>query len=257
LSQAPLSEWADRLARPGRPAVRVYRQLGSTQDAARRLAAEDGAVVVADEQTAGRGRLGRRWTAPAGTAVLLSRVTHVPATQRHVLALAAAVAVADAVEPALGRSIAVKWPNDVCVDGRKLAGVLIESASVSGLASGVTAAVVGVGLNVTLRAEALPASMRGRATSLAMAGGATDRLAVAEALVRALDDRLGSGSDVESAIEAWRQRCVNLGRPGRFRVGTREIAGQVIDLDPMAGLIVRTTHGTIAHLPADTTTCLA
>jgi len=251
-SSAALSEWADRLARPGMPEVRVYRRIGSTQNAARRLAHEDGAVVVADEQTAGRGRLGRRWSAPAGSAVLLSRVTRVAAERRHVVALAAAVAVADAVEPALGRSVAFKWPNDVCVDGRKLAGVLIES--VGGPGDG--AAVVGVGLNVGLAASDLPDELRDRATSLRMLGARVDRLEVAAALVAALDDRLATGADVGSAVEAWRQRCVNLGRPGRFAVSGREVSGQVIDLDPTAGLIVRTTHGTIAHLPADTTTCL-
>ncbi|MEM6756173.1 MAG: biotin--[acetyl-CoA-carboxylase] ligase [Planctomycetota bacterium] len=250
--EPPLNEWADRLARPGRPSVRVYRSIGSTQDAARRLAGEDGAVVLADEQAAGRGRLGRRWSAPAETALLLSRVTHAADERRGIVGLAAAMAIADAVEPELGRAVSFKWPNDICVDGRKLAGVLAESVAT---AHG-SATVLGIGLNVATTAEQFPGELRDRATSLRMLGVGVDRLSLAADLLDALDARLAQDADPAPMLDAWRQRCVTLDRDGRFAIDGREIAGRVIDLDASAGLIVRTTHGTIAHLPADITTCL-
>ncbi|MEM9253112.1 MAG: biotin--[acetyl-CoA-carboxylase] ligase [Planctomycetota bacterium] len=227
----------------------MYRSIGSTQDAARRLTAEDGAVVIADEQSGGRGRLGRRWSAPPGTALLLSRVTHTAARRRPLVGLAAAVATADAVEPLLGRAVAFKWPNDICVDGRKLAGILAESAT-----PGVI--VVGIGLNVATAPDQFLPELTTRATSLRVLGLDVDRLALAADLLDALDARLAPDADDEQMLDAWRQRCVTLDRDGRFAVDGREISGRVIDLDADAGLIVRTTHGTIAHLPADTTTCL-
>ncbi|MEM6333416.1 MAG: biotin--[acetyl-CoA-carboxylase] ligase [Planctomycetota bacterium] len=243
LVEAGVGCWADYLETPGGPPVRVYRSIGSTQDAARALAAHDGATVVADEQTKGRGRLGRRWRARAGAGVLMSRVVH---GDRPHLPLLAAMAAADAVEPRLGRAVSLKWPNDVHVDGRKLAGVLVESPT-----PGVS--VVGIGFNVATLKDA-PAEVRAVATSLADLGVVAHRLAMIEALLAAIDRRLAQ--DSAATVEAWRQRCINLDRPGRFAVDGRTVVGHVVDLDPDAGLLVRTESGLIAHLPAATTSCL-
>ncbi|MEO0588586.1 MAG: biotin--[acetyl-CoA-carboxylase] ligase [Planctomycetota bacterium] len=243
LTTAGLGCWADYLERPGGPPVRVYRSIGSTQDAARAFAAHDRATVLADEQTDGRGRLGRRWRAQPGAGVLMSRVMH--GDLPH-LPLLAAMAVADAIEPRLRRVVSLKWPNDVQVDGRKLSGVLVESPT-----PGVS--VVGIGLNVATLADA-PPEVRNVATSLADLGVSAHRLAVIEDLIAAIDRRLAQ--DRAATVEAWRQRCINLDRPGRFAVDGRTVVGHVIDLDPDAGLLVRTERGSIAHLPAATTSCL-
>jgi BirA family biotin operon repressor/biotin-[acetyl-CoA-carboxylase] ligase len=109
----------------------------------------EGAVVATDEQTAGRGRLGRVWTAPAGTAILCSVVLRPPAGRRlPELSLVAGVAVADAVEEATGLSAQIKWPNDVLVNRKKVAGILAEGRD--------GAVVVGIGLNVNQTREQLP-----------------------------------------------------------------------------------------------------
>jgi BirA family transcriptional regulator, biotin operon repressor / biotin---[acetyl-CoA-carboxylase] ligase len=147
----------------------------------------EGAVAVADFQTAERGRLGRVWTAPPGTALLCSVLLRPPAGSRIAqLSLVGGLAAAQTVEAALGRPARLKWPNDVLVDGRKVAGVLAEARD------GVV--VVGVGLNVNQTAAELPADARITAASLrSMDGAEHDR----DTLLVALLERL------ETAYCAW------------------------------------------------------
>jgi BirA family biotin operon repressor/biotin-[acetyl-CoA-carboxylase] ligase len=141
---------------------RHFRRVGSTNTVARELAGEGaphGTVVTAAEQTAGRGRQGRAWTAPPDSALLYSAVLR-PIEERHsVLPLAVAVAVCETAEVLRpGIECQVKWPNDIHLEGRKLAGILIEARPQDGWA------VVGVGLNLSI-AE-FPAELRDRAISL-------------------------------------------------------------------------------------------
>jgi BirA family transcriptional regulator, biotin operon repressor / biotin---[acetyl-CoA-carboxylase] ligase len=143
---------------------RHYRVTDSTNARARELVdagAPHGTVVTAAEQTAGRGRQGRTWTAPAGKALLYSAILR-PLDERHLLLpLAVPLAVCDAAEQ-LGNGVEcqVKWPNDVWVDGRKLAGVLIEAKPQDGWA------VIGVGLNLSIARDELPPDLRATAVSL-------------------------------------------------------------------------------------------
>jgi BirA family transcriptional regulator, biotin operon repressor / biotin---[acetyl-CoA-carboxylase] ligase len=152
-----------------------HERLDSTNTRARELAAEGaahGTVVTADEQTAGRGRQGRTWTAPPGKALLYSAIVR-PLDERHLmLPLAAPLAVCEAAEElaiavaADGRPATddlrcgVKWPNDVQVDGRKLAGILVEARPQDGWA------VIGIGLNLTISPEEFPPDLRGKAVSI-------------------------------------------------------------------------------------------
>ena len=126
--------------------------------------ATHGTVVVADAQTAGRGRMGRRWVSPAGKNLYVSLLLRppVPAVDAPQLALVAGVALADAVE-AVGVPAALKWPNDLYCRGRKAAGILAEMASGP---DGVRHVVIGVGLNVNVEEEDFPTELRGAATSL-------------------------------------------------------------------------------------------
>ena len=146
----------------------------------------EGAVAVTDFQTAGRGRLGRVWTAPPGTALLCSVLLRPPAGSRIAqLSLVGGLAAAQAVEAALGRPAQLKWPNDVLVDGRKVAGVLAEARD------GVV--VVGVGLNVNQTAAELPADARIPAASLRSLDGAErDRDLLLADLLERLEAAYGS-----------------------------------------------------------------
>ena len=199
----------------GTPRVHA-RRIDSTNDRARELAsrgAPHGTLVTADEQTAGRGRQGRSWTAPAGSAVLMSLVLR-DLEERHALVpLAAAVAVSEACEETAGVSCRVKWPNDVWIDGKKVAGILVEGRPQEGWA------VLGIGVNVSTRAADFPPELRGTATSLGTAS-AEDVLA---ALLRGLDRRLGD--DPDSILGAWRERDALRGAQVRWNDGQGRAAG--------------------------------
>jgi BirA family biotin operon repressor/biotin-[acetyl-CoA-carboxylase] ligase len=188
-----------------------YRVTDSTSDRARALAmggAPHGTLVTAGEQRAGRGRHGRTWSAPPGRALLMSLVLReVPA----LLALASAVAVADVV----GEGCAIKWPNDVLVGGRKVAGILAEGRPQEGWA------VLGIGVNVAVREEDLPEELAGRAAGLGLEPA--DVEALLGALLAALDRRLGE--DDAAILGAFRARDALAGRDVRWQHGTGVGAG--------------------------------
>jgi BirA family biotin operon repressor/biotin-[acetyl-CoA-carboxylase] ligase len=223
-------------ARFGSP-HRHFRSVGSTNTVARELAgagAPGGTVVTAAEQTAGRGRQGRTWTAPPGSALLYSAVLR-PLEQRHsVLPLAAALAVCETAERLRpGIECGVKWPNDVHLDGRKLAGILIEARPQDGWA------VIGVGLNLTIAAEEFPAELRDRATSL-FAADAAGSLGAEEAAT-ALSQRLGVwvGAEPDAVLEAWRGRDALRGREVSWERGS----GVADGVDERGYLLVRLADG--------------
>jgi BirA family biotin operon repressor/biotin-[acetyl-CoA-carboxylase] ligase len=206
---------------------RHFRVTDSTNAHARELAeagAPGGTVVTAAEQTAGRGRQGRTWTAPPGKALLYSAIVR-PLDERHLLLpLSAPLAVCEAAEELEpGIECAIKWPNDVWVDGRKLAGVLIEAKPQDGWA------VIGVGLNLSIAAAEFPPDLRETATSLSSHAGSvqgptdpqwsTHRTDDARrALDRALDRWVEA--DREETLAAWRRRDALRGREIAWDGGT-------------------------------------
>ncbi|MBN1530563.1 MAG: biotin--[acetyl-CoA-carboxylase] ligase [Thermoleophilaceae bacterium] len=199
-----------------------HRVADSTNERAKALAAAGaphGTLVTADEQTAGRGRQGRSWLAEAGAAVLMSVVLRPPP---EALPLAAAVAVAEAVPV----ETAIKWPNDVLVDGRKLAGILVEGRPQEGWV------VLGIGLNVS----GIPAEVSDIATALGSGG----REEVLSALLERLDARLSS--PLPEVLDEWRRRDALLGREIRWDGGSGVAAG--IDAD--GSLLVETGEGQVA-----------
>lgn len=267
LVQTGLSVWSDYVQWATGPdrIVDVYRQTGSTQDLVRRIvedrtAAADGALVVADHQTAGRGRLGRRWLAPPGTAVTFSLAWMGPGTEArsrldHLL-FATSVAVAEAIEALCGPqrpAVQIRWPNDVLLNGRKAAGILVETFTPARRPE-TTAAVIGVGINVSLRKDQIPDELRaeGRGmSSLAMCGSAPDRLRVLAEVVARIDRGLEE-PDTAALLARWRQRSVLLSQRVSLRHNGRVVHVRVVDLDPHEGLIVQTDEGVIVHVPGQT-----
>ena len=254
-------QWACSLPKSNAPRrVEVYRQTTSTQDAARSLTERfgseaDGALAIADEQTAGRGRLGRTWLAPAATAVLFTRVCawsqSEPAPTVNRLMLAASVAVARAIESIAGKptlEVKIKWPNDVLVQGLKIAGILIETAG--------NAALIGIGINVSIEASQMPAELRDHFTSLSRCARPADRLLLLTETVRQMDRTLKE-KNLNKLIKAWRRRCAQLTHRISLRTNGKTVHGTVIDLDPYDGLIVRSDDGVMMHLHAATTTLLS
>lgn len=193
-------------------------------------------IVLADHQTAGRGRMDRTWETPAGTALTFSLVVdpRLPDPEWPLLPLAVALAVADGVRRAAGVPVAVKWPNDLLVDGRKVAGILLER--VTG-ADGRPLAVIGIGINVGLAAEDLPVPT---ATSLAIAGSSADRLTVFAEVVPALATILGALADEPAAVlERYRTECDTIGREVTVSLPDGEVlTGTATGLDRNGRLLV-------------------
>jgi BirA family biotin operon repressor/biotin-[acetyl-CoA-carboxylase] ligase len=196
--------------RLGTPRLHL-RRTDSTNDRARALAtagAPHGTLVTAAEQTAGRGRQGRTWSAPAGTALLMSLVLReAPA----LLPLAAGVAVVEVAGP----GALLKWPNDVLVDGRKVAGILVEGRPGEGWS------VLGIGVNVAVDPRELPADVRGSAGTLGRP--ATEIEPLLAALLRGLDRWLAEPGEV--VLDAWRARDGLRGREVAWSGGTGTGAG--------------------------------
>jgi BirA family biotin operon repressor/biotin-[acetyl-CoA-carboxylase] ligase len=221
-------------------------EVASTQAVAFALAGEgapDRTVVVADHQTAGRGRFGRRWLDEPGASLLVSILLRprLEPSRLPLLSYAAAVAVAEALEAAAGLAGRLKWPNDVLVDGRKIAGILLESRI-----GQAPAVVVGIGVNVAQRA--FPPDLAPRVTSVALAGGrSTDREALLAALLESFDAWRGrlEGEGFAAVRERWLALSDTLGRP--VRVDGR--VGIAVDLDAEGALVLRdgaTLHRVIA-----------
>lgn len=242
------SAWTD-LARPdGRIGRRIeaHLRLGSTNDRARELLAggEAGVVVLAEEQTAGRGRHGRSWVSPPGRNLTLSvglRPRLAP-ERAGLLALAMALAARDACATAV--PCLLKWPNDVeSPSGGKLGGLLIETV-IAG--ERLDAAIVGIGLNVNWRRAEMPPGIRDRATSLAdEAGHDIDRAGVLRALVTAMDVRLEALEAGASPVDEYRAACATLGAEVVVETGPgRRVAGRATDVDEHGGLLIDTGSGT-------------
>jgi BirA family biotin operon repressor/biotin-[acetyl-CoA-carboxylase] ligase len=204
------------------------RSTDSTNLRARELAlagAPHGTLVTAGEQSAGRGRQGRTWTAPAGRALLMSVVVRDPPS---LLPLVAAVAVAEAC----GSEAQIKWPNDVLLSGRKVAGILVEGRPQEGWA------VVGIGLNVALREDDFPEELRERAIGMGLEPRDLDRI-LADVLV-ALDRHLHDAN--AELLGAWRERDALLGREITWTKGSGVAEG----VDDRGRLLVRTAEGVVA-----------
>lgn len=231
----------------------VYRETASTQDAAKALLASGthaGTVVVADHQTGGRGRLGRRWFAPPGSSLLLTAMIALPPREGSMttdrLMLASCCAIAQTLE-SLALAPQVRWPNDVLVGDRKIAGILIETTG--------GAAMIGLGLNVGLRETDLPPADGSRpvhATSLAMLGCHADRLLLLDGLLGYLDAALHRRTD-DDLHEEWRRRSCLLQQRVTVEHDGRRVTGRVIDVDPRHGLLLTDDRGAAHTLPAATT----
>jgi BirA family biotin operon repressor/biotin-[acetyl-CoA-carboxylase] ligase len=208
----------------------------------------EGATVVAEEQTEGRGRLGRAWVAPPGSSLLVSVVLRPPLAREAVwLTVAAAgVALAEAVDAvAPGAAPArLKWPNDLELGGRKAAGLLAE-AHLEG--DRLAAVLLGMGVNVGQGAADFPAEVADRATSVSLAAGApVDR---AELLAAWAGRFLAGYADLGAGrpgpvLAAYRRRLVTVGRRVRAdRLGADPVVGTAVDLTPTGGLVVQTDSG--------------
>ena len=243
-----LQQLTDALAVIPDLSVELLAQAPSSNEVASQRAREgapEGLVVVADHQSAGRGRLDRTWDTPPGTAVTFSLVLRptVPAPVWPWLPLLVGHNVAKALTT-LGHDAQVKWPNDVLLGGDKVAGILVERVETP---AG-PAAIVGVGINVGMTAEELPVPT---ATSLAIAGpGAPDRTQVLTEVLAAIREgydmwQVGGDAAIARLATSYRSHCATLGREVRVALpGGGELVGRALDIDEHGRLVVKTAEGT-------------
>ena len=220
-----------------------YHSLDSTMDEAARQAdagCEEGLAVVAEEQAAGRGRFGRSWISGPGESLLLSVVLRPTAEQLPQANMAATLAVARTVDGRVDGPVTIKWPNDVRIGGRKVAGILIEADSQPGGASNV---VVGIGLNVSVDTAAHP-EIAGTAASLVEgAGGPVERTEVLVDLLRRFDDLYARVRAGDSLTPEWSSRLDTLGLRIEVRRGSEVLTGIARAVDDMGNLVLERPDG--------------
>jgi BirA family transcriptional regulator, biotin operon repressor / biotin---[acetyl-CoA-carboxylase] ligase len=233
--------------------IRVFEQTTSTNDVIEKLArdgAGEGAVVFAESQTQGRGRLGRTWISPARkglwfSVLLRPNLTPQAATR---LTVACAVALRAAIESRTGLKAEIKWPNDILIAGKKVAGILTE---LSAELDRIKYVLVGIGVDVNLTAEDFSPELRAQATSLRIElGKPVVRIELAAAILRELDRQYGRMLDGQfsSVADEWESHCSTLGQRLVIQVGQRRWCGRAESLGEDGALLLRTDHGHLERI---------
>jgi BirA family biotin operon repressor/biotin-[acetyl-CoA-carboxylase] ligase len=233
--------------------IHVFQETTSTNDVAARLArggAEEGAVVFAESQTKGRGRMGRAWVSPAGKGLWFTVLLRpdCPPQGTTQLTVAAATALARAVTLQTGIVPEIKWPNDILIRGRKIAGILTEMRAE---VDRVQEVLLGIGMDVNLEAADFADGLRRTATSLKLeTGQKVNRAELAVAVLRELDRDYQAVAEghFDRLAEQWAERCSTLGCQVAIRIGDRVVRGRAESLDNDGALLVRGLHGHLERI---------
>jgi len=233
-----------------------FETIDSTNSCARALAAcwaEEGTVVIADYQTAGRGRLGRTWLAAPGENLTFSLVLRpqIAPDAMNLLSLVVAVGIARGIEAHTGVKVLCKWPNDLLYEGRKLAGILLEG--ILG-ADRVEAVIAGIGLNVNQ--QTFPEDLSSKATSLALATGSLhERSELFRAMLLSLEDEYltQAATGFQHVVERWLDHAPIIGKRISVETQGKVIEGVVRGISAGGGLIVSTQDGEQTFLAGDVT----
>ena len=240
----------------GRPLL-YFRTASSTQDVARERAeagAPEGTAVFADEQTAGRGRLRRQWVSPPGENIYVTLLLRPTPDGLRSLAIVAPLAILRALEKELSVAAQIKWPNDVIIGDKKVAGVLIESKLTG---DDVDYALVGIGLNVNMDAASFP-GIADTATSLrAEKGHNVPRETLLAALLNEFEDFYLQAKEGQPPYRDWRAGLQTLGKQVQIKLGDRIEAGLAEDTDVVGNLIIRRDDGSLVTIEAGDVTLLS
>lgn len=229
-------------------AVRYFSSIGSTNDEAlawMAAGAPTGAVVITDEQVKGKGRLGRVWHTPAGSALIVSVILRPQVKALSQITMMGALAIYDVVKLLGCDDVGIKWPNDVQLCGRKVSGVLPEAVWEDGLLSGV---VLGMGINVSIDFQNTELAQKAISIEPVL-GKSVDRLDLLSSLLRQVDywaDRLGS----LELFETWKNRLVTLGRDVQVQTAERIVSGFAEMVDQDGALWVRQADGHVERVIA-------
>jgi len=229
--------------------VTCYPSLPSTNDVARRKArqgAKEGTVIVAEEQTAGRGRIKRRWLSPRGS-IALSIILYPPLAYLPSLIMVASLAVARSIEQVTNLKAQIKWPNDVLLNDKKICGILVES-DVRG--NKVDYAVIGIGINVNLKLSDFP-RIAPLATSLSREMGSdVPRLKIIRGLLAEAEKLYLALPDGDSVFKQWRERLVTLGKEVQVSSGKAVHKGIAESVAADGSLLLRRPDGSLLKIVA-------
>lgn len=235
--------------------IRFFTSLPSTNSTAAELVASEGAdglIVVADHQTAGRGRLARTWFSPPGVNIYMSAALRpdMPPKDATILTLLAGVAAASALREQTGVNIRLKWPNDLLVGSKKLGGILTEMRAIP---DRIQFAVIGIGINVNAHIADLPVDIHTLATSIADEAGAVySRSMILSALIKSLDTWLAilSTQGKMPVISEWLKLSCTIGKTVSVLQGNTTVTGIAEDVDNEGFLLVRQSDGTLCSVYA-------
>jgi BirA family biotin operon repressor/biotin-[acetyl-CoA-carboxylase] ligase len=235
--------------------VVYYPAIGSTNDEAKQLAEAglpEGTLVIADHQTAGRGRLDRRWWSPPGSSLLLSlvfRPAFLAPHQAQRLTMVCSLAVCDVVAEVTDLATAVKWPNDVLVDGRKVCGLLAELGIV-GSRLDYVALGIGLNVNVSFLEDDVPALVAPATSLKAAVGREVSRLRVLAALLRHVEARYERLRGGALPHDEWQSRLATVGQMVQVTMLNRVLTGLATGVDADGALLVRRTNGEVERVMA-------
>jgi BirA family transcriptional regulator, biotin operon repressor / biotin---[acetyl-CoA-carboxylase] ligase len=232
--------------------ILVFEETASTNDVVEHLAksgAREGLVVFAESQTRGRGRRGRMWTSPRGKGLWFSVLLRptLPPSAASRITVAASVAVARAIRQSCGVDARIKWPNDVTLNGKKLAGILTELRAE---ADEILLAILGIGIDVNCQREDFSSGLADIATSLELeAGSAQDRVALAAQVLTALDQCYRAAlTNFEEIADEWAKLCTTLGKHIVVTMGQNRIEGFAQALDSDGALLLRRDSGQVERI---------
>ena len=234
--------------------VIVYASTASTNDAAWHYAANkknDGLALFAQEQSAGRGRGGNKWLSQKGQGILCSTLLLGETCPPEMLTLTAAVAVAEAIGRCGAKQAQIKWPNDILIGEKKIAGILVESKSGKGHFN----YVIGIGINCHQKKNSFPPELHDIATSIDIESKTVcDRVSLSKRLLVSLDEWLGiMAKDPKAVLDRWYELSAQLGRRVTLQYNRRSFTGRVLGIDPQEGLIVQLEGGGMRMFPAGQT----
>jgi BirA family biotin operon repressor/biotin-[acetyl-CoA-carboxylase] ligase len=234
--------------------VLVYDRTSSTNDIAAEYARNpdnSGLVVFAEEQTAGRGRTGAQWCGGREESLLFSIALVDCSVSSELLSLTCAVGVAEAIGQVGGRRTGIKWPNDVLLDGKKVAGILLES-KVQRTAPSFVIHVIGIGINCHQTPDSFPPDLQATATSLDLVSGTRcQRVTVAKRVLTSLDHWLRVAErNGKQVIDTWSRLSTQLGQRVTLSYNKRRFTGNCIGVDPEKGLILQLDRGGVRMFDA-------